>query len=743
MRLEKFLEKYDGSPITVKELAKALNKSVGTIQNNKKSYIEKGVVFKHGSVGTTIKDKKLAKLTNSNSSTLKITPRVYRSVCNYISKYLGTLPSFVVSSDVYNASVSKRLSLSSAKTYLERAHEAKSVKVHDRRIISNTLLELRNLTRSTLTEEERTSISEVFLKVTGHTPDEEQIKAVSMMARTLTKTRSLTYVQARAGASKTTCINVLTEYLKVNFNTKCHAVTFTRKASKELNYSKTLHKLVKDLLDIEDMKKHTEVSLKYEVEKAIYEGVIDKLPHLIVDEYGTMSNTMMDIAKMLSDNVIFVGDTAQIVQNKSFIGTCLCSLTKQYRFLRSVDNSQARISDARFDNDYEAMKEVLKSKMVGVFEGKLKYRTEDTKKVAYTDYKGAFSHLDGILNRYRDSDSLIVAYSLNAVEEINVVMNGSKDIKEGSKVSISQSQYKPTEVVAGTLGRVVKVHDKVASIFTDDCEIVDINVSSLKLAYAMTTLSAQGSSAKRVLYVHGTAPQEHKLSDAYVGPTRAEVGWEVISRDFVDCEINNFFSVLDMKEGNRNTSIYETSVALGGIIREANYDMSEAEPTILSGLKVKTHEPAKETVETKTNNYCCVLIARDGGYIFPKAEDRNLARGQAEELLKTSKGYLAEELKGGDRIVIDCDSRETVDAFKKYADITEAYVSDNSMHLVFTVDRLFPRITGKKDLDLLGNKVHSLRLEKPNKTPNNKKAIPLPQEVLELLCEYHPKLKEI
>lgn len=742
MKLERFLESYDGSPITVKELAKTLNKSVGTIQNNKKEYTEKGIVFKHGAIGKTIKDKKLSKLTNSNSNTLKVMPKVYRSVCNFISIKLGLLPKFIVASDVYNASVSKQLTLSSAKVYLERAYEANNVKVHDKRIISSVLLELRNLTRSSLTEEEEKDITEVFLRVTGHTPDKEQVRAISMMARTLTKTRSLTYVQARAGASKTTCINVLAEYLSVYFNTKCHAVTFTRKASKELTCSKTLHKLVKDLLKLEDMNNRTEYNLKYEVEKAIYEGTLDKLPHLIVDEYGTMSNTMMDIAKMLSDNVIFVGDTAQIVQNQSFTGSCLCSLTKQYRFLGSADSSQVSISDARFANDYEAMKEVLKSKMVGVFSGKLKYRSEGTKKVPYTDYKDAFNHLSSILDAYKDRDSLVVSYSLNAVEELNVVMNGSQDIKEGSKVSITQSLYRP-DVSAGTLGRVVKVHDSVATVFTEDCEMVKVELTDLKLAYAMTTLSAQGSSAKRVLYVHGTAPQEHKLSDAYVGPTRAEVDWEVISRDFVDCEINNFFSVLDMKEGNRNTSIYETSVALGGIIREADYDMSEAEPTILSGLKVKTHEPAKETVETKTNNYCCILIARDGGYIFPKAEDRNLTRGEAEELLKTSKGYLAEELKGGDRIVIDCDSRETVDAFKKYADTTEAYVSDDSMHLVFTVDKLFPRITGKKDLDLLGNKVHSLRLEKPNKTPNNKEAIPLPQEVLELLCEYHPKLKEI
>lgn len=741
MKLERFLESYDGSPVTVKELAKTLNKSVGTIQNNKKEYIEKGIVFKHGAIGKTIKDKKLSKLTNSNSNTLKVMPKVYRSVCNFISIKLGILPKFIVSSDVYDASVSKQLTLVGAKTYLERALESKSTKVQDKPLIRGVLYELEHMTRLSLTEEEKNNITEVFLRVTGHTPDEEQIRAVSLMARTLTKVRSLTYVQARAGASKTTCINVLAEYLKVNFNTKCHAVTFTRKASKELTCSKTLHKLVKDLLKLEDMNNRTEYDLKYEVEKAIYEGTLDKLPHLIVDEYGTMSNTMMDIAKMLSDNVIFVGDTAQIVQNQSFTGSCLCSLTKQYRFLGSADSSQVSISDARFANDYEAMKEVLKSKMVGVFSGKLKYRSEGTKKVPYTDYKDAFNHLSSILDAYKDKDSLVVSYSLNAVEELNTVMNGSEDIKEGSKVSITQSLYRP-DVSAGTLGRVVKVHDKVATVFTEDCEMVKVELTDLKLAYAMTTLSAQGSSAKRVLYVHGTAPQEHKLSDAYVGPTRAEVGWEVISRDFVDCEINNFFSVLDMKEGNRNTSIYETSVALGGIIREANYDMSEAKATILSGLKtdgVKVHD----TVETKTNNYCCVLIARDGGYIFPKAEDRNLTRGQAEELLKTSKGYLAEELKGGDRIVIDCDSRETVDAFKKYADITEAYVSDDSMHLVFTVDRLFPRITGKKDLDLLGNKVHSLRLEKPNKTPNNKEAIPLPQEVLELLCEYHPKLKEI
>ena len=95
-----------------------------------------------------------------------------------------------------------------------------------------------------------------------------------------------------------------------------------------------------------------------------------------------------------------------------------------------------------------------------------------------------------------------------------------------------------------------------------------------------------------------------------------------------------------------------------------------------------------------------------------------------------------EELKNSNRIVIDCDSKETVKIFEQYLNKTESYVNEDrsSAHLVFTTDKVVPT-KHKKDIDLLGNQKFSLRNIKENKVYNNLPSIELTQNILDLFNE--------
>ena len=60
--------------------------------------------------------------------------------------------------------------------------------------------------------------------------------------------------------------------------------------------------------------------------------------------------------------------------------------------------------------------------------------------------------------------------------------------------------------------------------------MVKVDIDSLELGYAITTLSSQGSSWDYVLFADGTAPKSFRIADIYVGVTRARVGCKVIRK---------------------------------------------------------------------------------------------------------------------------------------------------------------------------------------------------------------------
>lgn len=95
---------------------------------------------------------------------------------------------------------------------------------------------------------------------------------------------------------------------------------------------------------------------------------------------------------------------------------------------------------------------------------------------------------------------------------------------------------------------------------------------------------------------------------------------------------------------------------------------------------------------------------------------------------------VAEELQHSNRIVIDCDSLETVKLFKDYIELTESYISEDrdKAHLVFITDRLIPTKHRVK-LDLLGNLKCQIRKIKPNKQYNGIKVpMKLTQEIIDI-----------
>lgn len=780
-KLTKFLNKYDGTPVTVEQFSKATGLAVGTIYNKKKHFTSLGVVFQHGTVGSKLVNKKIKRKTSETLTLSATNYRTFRVVLKFVSHYFGYPSPVFVDEVVYKKTIDPRISIKKCGEYLQKCLERKGFVPKDEILPTvSMILEINHMQRNTSTKEDRENIRQVFKDLFGDEfePTEEQVKTVSMSAKVILKGEGYHFIQARAGTSKTTCINVTHAYLKKHFNTTVKCIAFTNKAVKELpEGSSTFHKHVEVYTGLKGLGLMSDGTIDGVVERlSVMKKVGKGGEFLIVDEATTLSGLAISTIKAISNNILFVGDRAQISHNDSYMGTVIGTLSEQFRFNNAEDSFQKDMTESRFNCDWETMNRLLDTKSVGVFSGKLKYRRDENgNKTSYTDYTGSFEHLEDVLKGYVDTNSAIIAYSTKACESINYLLNGGKELVVGSKVVLNTKVHAPILLTPADLGRVLEVYETEVKVLVEG-SIITLEKAKLSLAYAISTLSAQGSAWDNVLYVEGTAPKAKKMEDSYTGTTRPRISCRVIRRTSVDTSINNFFSVLEMTEGDRNNSIYSTVTAMKDIIKEANYPMNEAVPTVLSGLgvndkkmkfepqvptsredkkvKFEPHTPQETLTVQELSNYTYVLIKEDGSPIHQPGVKRTLSKEDAIEALEQAlengnykDGYIAEELRGGNRVVIDCDNAEMVSLFKPYFESTEGYISlnEDKMHLVFTVDTLLPKCLGReergsKGLDFLTNSVWSLRNIKANKDYNGKKAIPLPHEVLELVAQYHPKL---
>lgn len=529
-----FMKKYNGNPITVKEMSEISGIPMIYIYKNKK-YIESlGVSFQHGNKNKPLEDKKYTSKVLEKS----LPNLVLFKCCLRLAYQKIGLPSPVyVDKNIYNRTIDQECSFKSISLYLKKCLDKNSLIPKD--LLVDTIkiineIEFRSIYR--ISNDDTSAIIKEFKNKYGASfePTDEQIKAVAYMSKTFLFEDGFKYIQAKAGTSKTTCIGALYSYMVNNYNKVVQCISLTNKAVKELpNGSKTFHKLIKDMLDLSDIINMDDESLRYIAEMKESSGKINKIDYLIVDEYTLLTPSAVEVCKRIAKNIVFVGDKAQLENGLVYIGNFLCTLSEQFRFKNAEDSLQIDVTEARFSNDIDGMNKIIKPKFIGFFSGKLKYKDEGTKKIGYIDYNNAFTVLKKEIDEYKDLNSIILAYSSNACKNINKIANNGEDIKIGSKVILKRPVYNKRKVIQSSFGIVTSICDDNATVDFDG-KSVKVDIDSLELGYAITTLSAQGSSWDYVLFADGTSPKSFRIADIYVGVTRAKIGCKVIKK--IDCD---------------------------------------------------------------------------------------------------------------------------------------------------------------------------------------------------------------
>ena len=525
-----FMKKYDGRPITVKEMSKISGIPMIYIYKNKKYMESLGILFQHSNKNRVLEDKKHAFKTLEEALPKLI---LFKCCLRLAYQKIGLPSPVYVNKKIYNKIIDQKCSFKSISSYLKKCLDKndlipKDLLIHTIKIIDE--IEFRSIYR--ISNDDISAIVKEFKDKYGinFEPTEEQIKAVAYMSKSFLSEDGFKYVQAKAGTSKTTCINVLHSYMVNNYNKIVQCISLTNKAVKELpDGSKTFHKLAKDMFNLSDIINTDDESLRYVAEMKECSNKINKIDYLIVDEYTLLTPSIIEVCKKIAKNIIFVGDKGQLENGLVYIGNFLCTLSEQFRFVNAEDSSQVDITEARFSNDIEEINKIIETKSIGFFSGKLKYRDEGTNKIGYIDYNNAFIVFKGEIDKHKDLNSIILAYSSNACKNINKTANDGEDIKIGSKVILKKPVYGKRRVVQSSFGIVTSICDNIVDVDFDG-KLVKVDIDSLELGYAITTLSAQGSSWDYVLFADGTAPRSFRMADTYVGITRARIGCKVIRK---------------------------------------------------------------------------------------------------------------------------------------------------------------------------------------------------------------------
>lgn len=741
---------YNGEGLTPKQFCKIVNIALGTFYNNRALIEGRGIKLVHGS--KDVSTRQTIKVTDKNLNTVRFTISLYRLVVNHLNLAASIqVPYTGVNDKLFK--VEGNLSPKEAIKFIEKALTREELTQQDRYNGSSLLIDLARHVRIRVSDETSSQIAKSFESLYGFTPEREQLEVVYMMYKSLTKSDlRMSFVQALAGTSKTTCINVLKHFMKTYHNLEVKTVSYTQLASRELKGGTTLHSLLKNCLKI-DVVNTPEDEILSTAQMYGYLNKTKPVKMLVIDECTTLSNQILSAAAALSENIVFVGDKNQFRNNSAFLGPRIGSLTTQYRFLNSESSLQVDITQAMLRRDTKKIKELLSSVTEGYFTAKVKTKRTSLGSENYTDYSNSFNEHLGLLEQYSDKNSIILAYSKDACNHINKLLGG-ETIKQGDKVLLTTTLYKPSLVPSGSFGRVMSVSGTMCKVLFDE-GVFEVNLDELSLGYAVTSLKSQGSAWNNVLFVEGTSPVTNKLEDGYVCPTRSRVKVRVLSRTSVNTTELGIHCIHDMSEGTRNNNLFTALTSVNEIALDSGLDSEEIAKVASAAFKtkVKSTKTCNKKISVKshsvspiTKNYGFVLIT---GYDekgkerkwHPNGEQCVQTKAEAQykldQYLKTGKyvtGYVTRDLHNIDEIVIDCDTKEMVEVFSKYKDITLASVSKegDKMHLTFKTDKLFPRVIGTKDkrkADLIGNNTRSLQNLKSNKISNNKEVAYLTPEI--------------
>lgn len=608
-------------------------------------------------------------------------------------------------------------------------------------------------------------IIKAFKEVHGEQfePSDEQIQVIAkaeLFANGIYEDLFVASIQSDAGTSKTHCAMVIQHLIH---DVQPIITAITNKALDRIAYSKTVSSLLADVAGINT----TSDTLQVQILKA--EANKNKLPFIIVDESSQCGLNTRRLLETVSERVLYLGDQLQLPPIKDNFGVDLVylhTLNKQYRFNEAEDDFQIQITKYNKERRLIKMSKLLTSKIVGDITGEsyAKVNDESNEIEQKTNYNNSFENYIDLINNYKDNNSIIIAYAQSAVTAINTICNGGTEFKVGSKVMLINNDYSKDQYngFQYTIEKIINPK-KFLCTSIETGQSYEFTRSQLDLAYAITTMKCQGSAWNNVLGIDGTLKTLLHL-DRYVIATRARISIKFLtvskmvttSKAIIIPTVELIHSRLSSsKEGSRNNTLYvctkelieingtnEDFIKLKEIALSLGLTEEEIDSTINSArqgtsiIKTKKLPPSNNIIldslginnNPRLTQYYTPIF-KNGKSLLGK--DRILNKEEATNYEGST--FVGEELKGSNRIVIDCDSIDTVNLFKDYLDKTESYVSNDlsSAHLVFITNK-YINSKHKENIDLLGNKLYTLRYEKPNKVYNGKKALELTQEVLDI-----------
>lgn len=691
----------------------------------------------------------------------------------------------------YNFMVSLKEELTTSK-YNKR--EAKRIFIHMFNIIESYPI-LKNIeTDKTLLH----VVTTTFKDIHGYEPTYEQIQCIAKAHKfsigALGK-YSVASIQAEAGSSKST-IAVIIQAL--HHNSLPYITAITNKALNGIKNSKTISLLLKQYADIE-------IEDTYQIKMIKARAKEKTIPFIIVDESSQCGFKTRYLLETICDKVLYIGDQEQlpaIMDEQGVDFLYLHTLTKQYRFTSAEDDFQIKYSQLNKNKLYHDAEELFKTKIVGHVSASGRYRKTNNHSSGfekYSDYTGIFNEHKDLIKSYTDDNHTILAYSNNAINELNYIANGdSSEIKIGSKVMLITNMYDAQQFNGFQYRVINKEKDKWLCQSLETGESYYYNESDLILGFAVTTMKIQGSQIDHVLGISDTF-KPYSYIDRYVIATRAKLSirfiqalssatQEELSLKPIEEQTSNHKAIQyyttklsNTEEGNRNNTLFgvikdlikdniysdEARAYITDLMLVKGLHIDEINSTIQSGINSALGQPGintfdkSKTVQKVTNSkeiekkispvpiladlpinkkprleqwYTPVFVNRSS---LPGAK-RTLTIEQATNYQYLL--YVAEELKGSNRIVIDCDSKETVAIFKDLINTTESYMSpeEDKLHLVYTTDRIVSTQKGIiPKLDFLGNRLYQLRNIKSNKSiVSNLPAIPITQDILNRINTY-------
>lgn len=621
-------------------------------------------------------------------------------------------------------------------------------------------------------------IEEVFTSHCGGTPTKQQVRAVYNILRLATgglNTTKKARIESLAGSGKSALCEVASIILEEKYGfDPINILSLSASVASGNRNGKTLAKFIKEVTGT--LPSFDELSnLKSSLNILTRSPSFIKKPFVIVDEFSNISAHHQDIVEMLFDKVLYAGDSNQIRTNSCDFGPPLCSLKEQYRFVNSKTTLQKTLSHLIFTGQLSKFKDTLEQNCLDVFQGTLGFVHTSTGVEIRTDYSDALNHIlekELALGEHESLDTVFLGYSKSIVDELNLKLNGGTDLKVGSIVLTRQYIYKGgIQVPTGTRFKIIRANsaESTYTLFNRDLGVVEATASQIELAFAMTSTKAQGRAWDTVVYFGNTAYGQQHYSEGYSSVTRGKVNVRVYLKDNTDDSRLRLLGILKpFVEGKRNDKLNkdlytyfqealssglsadEITNTINSALRGANKGAIKAVNKVLKEvdaplIEADTHDSAVPEEKTKNYGYVLEVDGREHP-LYPRGAQKCKTREQAQYLLdqhlKTGKyttGYITEELSGGNRVTIDCDSKEAAAIFERFKDITESYYSEDGekLHVVFKTTRFFPRRIRAEGLacDILGNWLdgQSLRNEKGNKIYNGKEAIDLPAEVEELI----------